>query len=292
MPLSRRQFLHMAGAVLLTPSLTPFSLPSQAVLYGRALRAVSVYRQPRESAAVIQHLWPDQIAPIIDLKNGWIRIEDGFIHKADVQPILLDLRDVPTADVQPPFWAEVHAPAASVRQWCAADAPLVTRIGHGGSLQVIDYLPGPPTGWYGVAGAAGALLGWTQAAHWQPARIADHGMPLQLLLDQQVQRITVMHDHQTLLEAPVSTGQRLAVGVYALDRGPVGGLRAQTNSMTYEGLPWALSFGDQSALAGVYWHNAFGEPMPGPAIQVTTDLARWLYACCGMDSQITVLDAR
>ena len=55
---------------------------------------------------------------------------------------------------------------AVVRAYCAADAPIVARIGHGGVLRVIDYLPPGQSdgiGWYGVADdESSALLGWTQ----------------------------------------------------------------------------------------------------------------------------------
>ena len=30
-------------------------------------------------------------------------------------------------------------------------------------------------------------------------------------------------------------------------------------------------------LMGIYWHNRFGDSLPGPDIQVTPLLARWLY---------------
>ncbi len=69
-------------------------------------------------------------------------------------------------------WIEVVAPVAAVRQWCAPDAPLVTRIGHGGIVRVIDRLPGD-TLWYGIASETGDLLGWSQAAHWKPVIIAQ-----------------------------------------------------------------------------------------------------------------------
>src|SRR5690554_8060943 len=71
------------------------------------------------------------------------------------------------ASSQSPFWGEVIAPIAPIRQYCSADAPLVTRIGHGGVAQIVDYLPGEPHGWYGIGNQNGQVAGWTQAIYWQ-----------------------------------------------------------------------------------------------------------------------------
>lgn len=61
------------------------------------------------------------------------------------------LDETPAQIEKPIFWAEVAGPVAAVRQWCAADAPFVTRIGHGGVAQIIDYLSDKTTSWYEIA---------------------------------------------------------------------------------------------------------------------------------------------
>ncbi|MFN8564664.1 MAG: L,D-transpeptidase [Anaerolineae bacterium] len=154
--------------------------------------------------------------------------------------------------------------SAVVRAACAADAPLIARIGHGGVLRVIDYLPGDGIDWYGVAENENAdLLGWTQAAAWSPARVDDAAPTLALVVSAAEQRLRVQDGDRILLTAPISTGRDLVPGIYTVtDRQPNG------TDEQHVGAPWSLAFGDDLNLSGVYWHNRFSAIAPGAAVQV------------------------
>ena len=280
---SRRRFLQLAGiavAAASVPHLTS-AAPVFEPVYGRALAATPVYSAPSVSAPLVARLWSDSVTPILAVSVGaansaWYRLPQGYARRENLQPMIAPARRSDSSSA-PPFWAEVSAAVAVVRAWCAADAPLVARIGHGGVLRVIDFLPGSPSDpgdWYGVAESEnGDLLGWSAAAAWSPALIDQIAPDLILALDTGARRLDVIDQDRKVLSAPISTGRDLVPGSYPITERRV--TLAQAGD--YRGVPWALTFGDDLHLSGAYWHNQFGAATPGTAVQVTPPLANWLY---------------
>jgi hypothetical protein len=290
--LSRRSFLQLVGASLAATALrpTPLLAASNTETYqGRAFGALPIYATRNATAKPIAHLWPDGVTTILDGDDDWYQIPSGWVRREGLQPMLpynphayLFVKDAP-------FWAEVAAPAAPVRAYCAADAPLVTRIGHGGVSQVIDTLPGEPNGWYGIADQTGRLLGWTQGVYWRPIEVEikdvnDH----KLLIDRKRGLMTAYEGTQPILEVPFANGVGLQAGDFTTQGGAIGGLQWQADK-SYQGVGWQTLFGDGQMIAGVYWHNRFGHAVSdGPAVQTTPLLARWLYGWLGDKAQIVV----
>jgi hypothetical protein len=266
--LSRRQFLQLAGVI----SLGHFSgleVPSFSNLQGRALRAAPVYPRPDHHTQPLRHLWPDSVTPLAAVTDDWYRVPKGFARRSDLQPVALQ-EAIPVSQETPlPVWAEVGTAVAVVRQWCAADAPCITRIGHSGIMRLVDSLPG----WYAVADHTDAVLGWSPDSNWLPVPAISPETPVDLVLRQEM--LTVYQQGQVSARAPVSLSQPLAAGMYDVTQGRPGGDQdAQTG---HYGAAWQLHFGPGCTLAGTYWHNDFGQPLPGPTVQITPALARWLY---------------
>jgi hypothetical protein len=289
--LSRRHFLQLAGIALAAsrlPALTS-AAPSHApapplhATYGRALGSIPVYAAPTLEAPLLQRLWSDTVVPVHDTVNGWYRLPQGYTPRESLQPLVTPAQVSQIAE--PPFWGTVSGAVAVVRAYCAADAPVVTRIGHGGVLRMVDWL----SGWYGVADDAdSALLGWVLASVIAPVTLDDTTPTLTLTLDAAAFRLDVYDGDQHLLTAPVSTGQALTSGDYPFtgrfmtqpqrDSNPCFSLESRcTTPDAVHGIPYALTFGKQLYLTGAYWHNRFGAASPGAAIQVTPPLAQWLY---------------
>ncbi len=276
--LSRRQFLQAASITLAAAPLAQFGFtsaaPSSTPVYGRALAAAPIYAAPDLAAPVVTRRWSDSIAPILDARGGWYRLADGYTPRENWQPLI-----VPTqrneAPAAPPGWGEVTGALAVVRAYCAADAPIVARIGHGGVLRLIDYLPGSQPGdigWYGVADDEDSpLLGWSQTPAWSPARVESALLTLSLRIDQGQQKLEAYSGDRHRLSAPISTGRRLDHGVYPITARRVGAATAP------HGAAWLLDFGKDQQIGGVYWHNRFGNPVPGAAVQITPALAQWLF---------------
>lgn len=291
--LSRRSFLQLVGASLAATALRPTSSLLAAVEHeayqGRALKALPVYATRNANGQPIAHLWPDSVTPIIASDDDWYQVLGGWVRRDGLQPILdYDAHEYQFENASP-FWAEVAAPVAPVRAYCAADAPLVTRIGHGGVSQVIDALPGEPNGWYGIADQNGALLGWTQGVFWRPVQAeANSGDNHVLRLDRTKGMMTAYEGEKSILEVSFSAGSGLIAGEYTTKRGAIGGAQWQDDKR-YEGISWLTNFDHGQMIAGVYWHNRFGQPVSnGPSVQVTPLLARWLYGWLGDNAHILV----
>lgn len=292
--LSRRRFLQLTGISLLGSQLDPFHRLFTAESLdmtdyrGRALTALAVRRARHFDAPIITHLWPDSIVRIVDQDESWYRLPEGYVQRTEVQPMLPYRPQTSIAVPSEPFWAEVAGPVAPIRRYCAADAPMVARIGHGGVAYVIDALPGDPFPWYGIEAAGDQLLGWTQAVHWQPTQVnALAEGSVRLHIDSQQRRLTVWQDDQVVLRAPFAVGGPLRPGSYAVKE-RIASTAVTTPGGIFHGAPWRLILGDDTDLAGVYWHNDFGGSLPGPAVQVTPLLARWLYSWLTDRSSVVV----
>jgi hypothetical protein len=275
--LSRRHFLQLAGiavAARYLPNLTApdsASAPSFDAVYGRALGSTPVYAAPSLDAPILRQMWSDTVAPIMPTGDGWYGLCDGYAWHEDLQP-MIERAHGTKEDILPPAWTEVSGAIAVVRAWCAVNAPVVARIGHGGVMRIIDQLPAESSRWYGVADSENSdLLGWSLAV-WSPVQVDAVSPYLTLVVDSATQQMTVRDGDRTLLTSPISTGRDLLPGVY-----PIIGRQMTLPQPDYHGAPYALAFGDDLHLAGAYWHNRFGRPTPGAALQVMPALARWLY---------------
>ncbi len=276
--LSRRQFLQAAGITLAAAPLTRIGLataaPSFEPLYGRALATAPIYTAPDLTAPITAQRWSDSIAPILDTRDGWYRLAEGYTPHDHWQPLIVPAQHGESSDALP-FWGQVSGALAVVRAYCAADAPISARIGHGGVLRVIDYLPGDTPGeigWYGVADDADSpLLGWTQTPAWSPAQVDSVAPKLTLKIDPSQRKLAVYDGNRRRLTAPISTGRSLDPGEYAITKRQIG---AATDP---HGAAWLLDFGKDQQICGVYWHNRFGSPVPGAAVQITPALAQWLF---------------
>jgi hypothetical protein len=276
--ISRRQFLQFAGIVIMGQSIG-FEIPD-APHFGRAFAAAPVHHSP--NGPVTGHLWPDSITPLIAVYENWYQVEQGYVKRADLQPISYDPAAHPSTPVNPPAWAMVVAPSASIRAWCAADAPLVTRIGHGGVMMVVDLLSGDPI-WYGIGSSAGERIGWSQASQWRAVDIqARSNDALDIVIQQR--QMTIYRNSGAIARTAIATNMdSLPGGEFQITRGMPG-----SEQPGYHGAPWQLHWGDQFTLSGIYWHNRFGEVVPGPTIQATPVMAQWLYRQLGPDSRVTI----
>lgn len=291
--LSRRSFLHVAGLTLVGTSFDPAFrlmqslLPDTPTLYGRVLGLMPVYRA---NGTTVLNVWQDSVMEILDTEGDLYHVNGGYMSRSALQP--MTVRPTPARALPSvPFWAEVVAPVAAVRQSCAADSPLVTRIGHAGVARVIDRLEDGRGGeaWLGLESERGALLGWSQVSRWQPVdeqqptSSGDHTLDVSL----DAQTLTAYENGDVVLTTSISTAPTGVVpGIYRVGDRIAGG--SYHGEMLHEGVPWITTVPELGQIAGVYWHNAFGAPAPGPAIQVSPLVARWLYTWLNDLSTITV----
>lgn len=299
---SRRQFLQIAGISIVGSQLSfPKWLDiNQAVhIQARALAVTPVYSHPHLDAPIVTRLWPDSVAEILNSHGNWYRLPQGFVEEIALQPMTIPTTQSHPIDLQAQFWGEVVGPVAIVREWCAADAPLFTRIGYGGVARIIGSLADDnDLIWHEIVSENEETLGWTQASQWQPALPTDRdnieksmlsGTQPYLEIDLSSQQLTAFEDEHPILQAKISTGESIAPGIYPVQKHIIGGRKVTLNMHTFHAVPWITQFGESYEIGGVYWHNRFGASHPGTAIQTTPFLAKWLHTWLGEKDLIRVI---
>lgn len=290
--LTRRAFLSLSGVTLLAAALPVEGLdgPLPELVIGRALKAAAVRSAPDAAAPVVRRLWPDSTTSLLGREGNWYTVPEGYIHRYDIQPMLSQPSGILTKPAVLPVWATVVAAVAPVRRWASAAAPLVTRVGHGGVLAVVDALPGDDGGWYAISERPdSAPLGWTPATRWgicaepEPARTTQ---ARRLLLDRACAAIIAQEDGRDVLRLPAAVPPGISAGRLGTD----GGLLRQPSARIgpWYGAAWALT-GNSLLLYGAYWHHRFGEAGERAGWEVAPWAARWLYGWLPAEAPIEVI---
>src|SRR5262249_20987500 len=136
---SRREFLRRSGAAIIGASSisTGDGLPSNSssgsipdlngpLTTGRAFRRESVYTNPDASSPVADYVAPDGVYLIVQAAGAWYQVAGGYVRREAMQPIQPYCR--PPIFDSGEIWAEVIAPVSSIREWCAGEATILTRL--------------------------------------------------------------------------------------------------------------------------------------------------------------------
>src|SRR5258706_6788518 len=134
--LSRREFLKQTGLAGVSAGISASHIvlnlehaAESTLPFGRAFNLSNVYSQPDSSSSVIGQLAPDGVHPIkASAVEDWYAVNDGFVVREAVQPIMPYLRPAVRKEDGAGFWAELVAPSSAIRGWCAAHAPIVERL--------------------------------------------------------------------------------------------------------------------------------------------------------------------
>jgi hypothetical protein len=280
MPLSRRQFLRTLGISAATSTIAGFSFPANSegvglqIVQGRALHTASIRTFPAFDAPVTRQMWDGEIFAIRSIQADWFRTREGYVAFHDAQPMWIASS---VASQHPPFWAEVSGATAPIREWCAGDAPVVTQIGHGGVMRIVDLLTMQQTAWYGIADEDDRLIGWSRSLLWSAASWRQEPR-LDLVINRATQHATLLDGSIEQVQASVSFGKPLLSGSYPI----VGTFPSQTYviaGIPRYGIPYVQYAGENNplTLGGVYWHNRFGAQLDGMDIQLPALLARKIF---------------
>ena len=279
---SRRDFLKLAGittTLASLPSGISLALASEA-RYGRVLHLTDLYKHPDSNAKIIGRYLPDSIQPILDYQDGWVRMLDGFASETAIQPML-------TASTMPvdriPTWLEVIAPYAAVRRWCAADAPLMARMGHGAVIEAVAALDDRHGDmWFQVA-LDGNASGWIQAQQLQPAAIHPSRQVHHARIENQ-SLILLNGEHEIACFALAYPPDMSAGEHHIIQRTP------GFHRSDYSGIPWRLETNRGLILHGAYWHNQFAcQHTSSMSIELSVIAAKTVYALLPEGSFITIV---
>lgn len=302
MSLSRREFLQAAGITAASASLFGFAMPgirpgttlaAPQIVQGRALQQTHIVDR---AGQVMRTLWADAVFPIREYDADWYATEGGLVTREQVQPIAPYPTEVTRLVRRVPADVEVTAPVAAVRGYAAADAPLVTRVGHGGVMQVADVLTNAGGTWYAVADADADPIGWTQAAHWRRLdtlhNAAGRRDTQAVTIDRTTNTLTATSGSAPVLQTAITAPASMAPGAYTLHPAACGGV-CEVGTMQRHGTPYHMvvrhANGGTIPLHGAYWHNRFGHNGAGNAVELNVLAAKWLYLWAQDETTIKIV---
>jgi hypothetical protein len=281
-PLSRREFLKRAGitawAPLLAGGVSPLVQVTQAETMGRAFSLTPVHTRPDEASPVSGQLLPDSTTPINGLQDRWYQIPGGYVPRETLQPIEPYQQPRIEDQVGDGFWAELVAPYGAIRAWCAGSAPILTRLGFGAVVYVMDRMIASANQvWYGLTNAPGSdLTGWAPALHysrWTPD-LTPRPISRSIRIDGQRSELTAYEGTRPVMRTAIHSAV-LVPTTTTLRAVQPGTRHAAKNPL---GVPWLMVLGTGQDLYGAFWHNRFGLIGTIPDIELSVASARWLYS--------------
>lgn len=296
MILSRRTFLQIFGitaaAQLPWPNITANAAPAYSQLVaGRTLAYTPTYTLPSQTSTVQSYLWPDVPVAIHDSSPGWYQTSSGYVPAAAIQPIYTPAEKRQQAAAAFPFVAEVRATVAPIRAYCSPNAPIKTRVAHGGMMHVTDKLiDDQQQSWYEVTNADESPLGWALADHWQVYTLPTHYLTLdEIHVNRAAHSLTALSGKHAVFSTQATLPHNLPGGVYTYRKTAPGGSRITDRGMVYHGVPYRWTHPAMPALHAIYWHNQFNAPTSTSTIHINLLVGKWLYEWGRSEISVSVI---
>ncbi len=277
---SRRELFKIAGIALAAAALPPgLDILSawEASPRGRVLHLANVSDRPRGN--VVGHLFPDSIVTITEQDEGWYRLGDQWVACSSVQPMLANRAAALPLHLPTPV--QVTAPAATVHPFASSQSTPIERVGHGGILYAVDYLPDTigTRGWLGVGTDSTSVIGWTSADRWRAIEADTNPSRIERVrVDRARKAITAVEQALPLAEFSYAGGQTLSPGLFrVIDKRLCASITDASERRI--GVPWLIELDGRHRIHGVYWHNTFdSDSVPSAAVHLPLMAAQWLFA--------------
>lgn len=276
--MQRREFLKLAGVTTfglgLDATFPALGWAANRPTYGRVLTRTALHRHPNHAAPIPDYLWPDSLHRMLAVQGNWVQLAGGYSRAVCLQPCLPTQDDVVSAAL--PTWVEVRAPYAALRAWAAPDAPLTTRIGHGGVLWASESL-------HDRQGHRWLKLdefGWVQAQHMQPS-LPKERIPTATHAVLEGYGLTLYADEDILLSCVVARPTHLPQGEHIIIRKHPSYAHPQ-----YPAAPWMLATDGGIVVHGVYWHHEFGRG--AGTVQLSAIAAKVVVAALGVGTPLLI----
>ena len=310
MPITRRDFLKLSGAGLLSLALAELRLDhvqareSPTSFQGRmAISGVPVYDAPSFKAKQLKLLGKDRVVDILAQLTSegshnriWYRFAEGYIHSADVQPVHTQLQQPVTRLKRKQALGEVTVPYSDTRRGYNKYADNAYRVYYGTTHWVTDIKTNPNDGsvWYQIVDNHLHQYFYLAAEHVRFVPDAELS-PLSpdvpdslktIYVDLVSQYVMAFEDERLVLRTRCASGTgRSQTPTGKFDTYHKGPSVHMTNDgdpkkdlYDLPGVPWCSFFtGTGIALHGTYWHNDFGKPRSHGCVNISTSAAKFIY---------------
>jgi hypothetical protein len=312
MRLSRRQFLNytsLAAAGLLLPPPPPDEAPRRVEQLGRAVRGLYIYERPSFKSRQLNFLAADTVFNIFGTavdedeapNKVWWRVRRGFVHSATTQLVRWELqtpiRDIP----EDGFLGEVTVPYSASRVGPGSGYKFDYRYYYGTTYWVTQTaLDEGGSLWYGIMGDRTKTYTWVPGEHIHPVTAEELAPISPTILNKRIeislskQSLTCFEGDTVVLDTLCSTGVplrreqgRLIYGTPVGDwqvirkrasRHMAGDDLAASDFFDLPGVPWVSYIHWWGvAIHGTYWHTDFGRPRSHGCINVSNEVAKWVY---------------
>ena len=277
MSLSRRDFLKLCGITLGASTLLDAGIRlgawSSDIAYARTFKTTTVYAAPEGKA--VGKLFPDSLVQLSRYEDAWLKTEHGYLKRHAVQPMPTWSQNnlLPAAL---PSLIEVAAPSVPIYTNCDDTSEIIARIGHGGVMYAVDYLPEERYGWFAVGHDADEIVGWTRAERWnaianpQTSAVIDS-----IRIDRALNQMIAFNHTEEVARFDSVFSPSFAAGWYELEA-----QRPTTQQSEYSGVSWSTLWTGPVQINGAYWHNQFGQQtnqIRENVIEISPIAAAWLY---------------
>ena len=316
--LSRREFLTLAAAAGLTGlgfrPFSGFSEDTQDIDLARVtIKSVSVYSQPSDKSQILFQRYRDELVHIyyqVESEAGpaynpiWYRVWGGYMHRANLQRVVVRYNDIPAKIPEEGQLAEVTVPyTQAMRRLNSKDWEAVYRLYSTSTHWVMGIDPGPDgEPWYRLKDEL-LEVEYHAPAHHLRLIPPEEFSPISpdvpqsrkhVEVDIARQELTAYERDQAVFKTKISSGLNYTppneepwntpkgeFNVYSkMPSKHMGDGRLTGNPEDYElpGVPWT-SFFEQSGVAfhGTYWHDDFGVPRSHGCINMRSEEAKWLF---------------
>lgn len=304
------------GSLAFRPFLAPQSDLESGELIRIATHSASVYAKPDEDSTILYQRHRDDLVNVYDeivsdkgpgYNPIWFRVWRGYMHSARVQKVKYRLNPVANSIPEHGQLAEVTVPfTQSMRKRSATKRwEPVYRL-YAESTQWVVGIDEGPDGepWYRVHDELLEFTYNVPATHlrlFQPedwAPISPEIDPWKKHIEVSIarQELVAYEDDKEVLRTRVSTGVpawREIPGQIPTDT-PTGEYRifskmaskhmgngqvtADIEAYELVGVPWTSFFVKTGvAIHGTYWHRNYGTPMSRGCVNVTPEIARWIF---------------
>lgn len=331
--LSRRKFLQLASAagLLGLPGLAGFSpRPVNAAgfrpfsgfsddtqdidLARVTIRSVSVHSQPSDKSRILFQHYRDELVHIyyqVESEDGpgynpiWYRVWGGYMHRANLQRVVVRYNDVPSRIPEEGQLAEVTVPFTQAMRFTGPEKWETLYRLYSTSTHWVTGIEDGPDGeaWYRLKDELLEVEYHVPAHHLRlipPEEFApiSPDVPAHrkwVEVDIARQQLTAYEREEAVFQTKISSGLSYSppngelpwdtpkgeFNVYSkMPSKHMGNGRLTGNPEDYElpGVPWT-SFFEQSGVAfhGTFWHDDFGVQRSHGCINMRSEEAKWLF---------------
>ncbi len=310
-PLSRRDFLKLSGAGLLSallasPHARLVRAASAPSAFGRvAFRSVTVHDQPSAAARELARLERDDLVGIAEQVAGemtnnpfnttWFRLsEGGYVYSGGIQPVTVGYHEPLEQIASAGMVAEVSVPFVDTFWKPGRGSKRAYRLYYESTHWVRETIfEADGSSWYRIYDDR------LRRSYYAPARSLrvlpmDELAPIApdvpaefkfIEVDLSTQRVTAYEDGQPVFSALASSGRKqnkTPTGIFTTfhKRSTVRMTGGASLASMYDlpGVPWATFITENGiAFHGTYWHNDYGRPTSAGCINLRSPEARWIF---------------